>query len=143
MSLVQNKKVNLNYELKESFEAGMELRGFEVKNLSQKQGSLEGARVILRGGEVFVVGMYIPPYQIANTPASYDPYRTRRLLLNKKEITYLAMALEGTGLQVVPVSVYANKHIKMQIALAKRRNKADTRQHLREKDDKRMMKAVQ
>jgi SsrA-binding protein len=142
MSLVSSKKINLNYELKESFEAGMELRGFEVKNLSLKQGSLEGARVIIRGGEVFVVGMYIPPYQMANTPASYDPYRTRRLLMNRKEIIYLAMALEGTGLQVVPVSVYANKHIKMQIALAKRRNKADTRQHLREKDDKREIRAI-
>jgi SsrA-binding protein len=143
MSLVSSKKINLNYELKESFEAGMELRGYEVKNLSQKQGSLDGARVIIRGGEVFVVGMYIPPYQAANTPASYDPYRTRRLLLNKKEIIYLAMALEGTGLQVVPVSVYANKHIKMQIALAKKRNKADTRQYLKEKDDRQQMRQVE
>ncbi len=142
MALVQNKKVNMHYELKESFEGGMELRGFEAKNLSLKQGSLDGARVLLRGGEVFLVGAYIPPYQQANIPASYDPYRTRRLLLNKKEIAYLAMSLEGTGLQIVPVSIYANKKIKIQIALAKRRNKADTREYLREKDDKRMMRQV-
>jgi SsrA-binding protein len=143
MSLIQNKKVHMQYEVKESFEAGMELRGFEVKNLSAKQGSLDGARVLVRGGEVFLVGSYIPPYQLANTPKSYDPYRTRRLLLNKKEITYLAMSLVGSGLQIVPVSIYANKKIKIQIALAKKRNKADAREYLREKDDKKMMRQVQ
>ena len=143
MSLVQNKKVHLNYELTDTFEAGLELKGFEVKNISLKQGSLEGARVILRGGEAYVVGMYVPAYQLANTPASYDPYRTRRLLLNKKEIIKLAMELEGTNLTIVPVSLYNKGHIKMEIALAKRRNKADTRQYLKEKDDRRMMRQVE
>ena len=143
MALVQNKKVHLNYELTDTFEAGLELKGFEVKNISLKQGSLEGARVILRGGEAFVVGMYVPAYQLANTPASYDPYRTRRLLLNKKEIVKLAMELEGTNLTIVPVSLYNKNHIKMEIALAKRRNKADTRQYLKEKDDRRMMRQVE
>jgi SsrA-binding protein len=143
MSLVQNKKVHMQYEVKETFEAGMELRGFEVKNLSAKQGSLDGARIIIRGGEVYMVGAYIPPYQIANVPKSYDPYRTRRLLLNKKEIVYLAMSLVGTGLQVVPISIYANKKIKIQIALAKKRNKADAREYLKEKDDKKMMRGVE
>lgn len=133
----------MNYELTETFSAGLELKGFEVKNISLKQGSLDGARVILRGGEAFVVGMYVPAYQQANTPPSYDPYRTRRLLLNKKEIVRLAMALEGTNLTIVPVSLYNTGHIKLEIALAKRRNKADTRQYLKEKDDKKMMKAVE
>lgn len=143
MSLVQNKKVHLNYELTDTFEAGLELKGFEVKNISLKQGSLDGARVILRGGEAYVVGMYVPAYQLANTPASYDPYRTRRLLLNKKEIVRLAAELEGTNLTIVPVSLYNKGHIKMEIALAKRRNKSDTRQYLKEKDDRRMMRQVE
>jgi SsrA-binding protein len=143
MALVQNKKVHMNYLLQESIEAGLELKGFEVKNISLKQGSLDGARVILRGGEAFVVGMYVPAYQLANTPASYDPHRVRRLLLKKKEIIRLAMELEGTNLTIVPVSLYNKGHIKMEIALAKRRNKADTRQHLREKDDKRTMRQVE
>jgi SsrA-binding protein len=143
MSLVQNKKVHMHYEVKETFEAGMELRGFEVKNLAAKQGSLEGARILVRGGEVFMVGSYIPAYQLANTPASYDPYRTRRLLMNKKEIEYLATSLVGTGLQIVAVSIYTKKKIKIQIALARKRNKADAREYLKEKDDKKMMRQVE
>jgi SsrA-binding protein len=143
MALVQNKKVHLDYEVTETIEAGIELRGFEVKSLSLHHGSLDGARVIVRGGEAFVVGMYIPQYQAANTPGSYDQFRTRRLLLNKKEIVYLEMQMEGTDLQIVPISVYSNKKIKLQIGLARRRKKADKRQYLREKDDKRQMRAVE
>lgn len=133
----------MHYLVKETFEAGLELRGFEVKNLAAKQGSIDGARILVRGGEVFMVGAYIPPYQIANVPKSYDPYRTRRLLLNKKEIEYLATSLVGTGLQIVAVSIYANKKIKIQIALAKKRNKADSREYLKEKDDRKMMRQVE
>jgi SsrA-binding protein len=142
MSLVQNKKVNMQYEIKESFEAGIELRGYEVKSLSKKQGSLDGARVIIRAGEAYVVGMYIPAYQLANTPESYDPYRVRRLLLKKKEIVELAMALEGTRLTIVPVSLYNKKRIKIEIALATRRKKQDVRQYIQEKDDRRLMRQV-
>lgn len=142
MSLIVNKKVHMHYALKETFEAGIELKGFEVKNLSLKQGSLDGARVLVRGGEVFIVGMYIPAYQLANSPKSYDPYRTRRLLLHKKEMAMLVARCEGTRLVIVPVSAYNKKRIKLEIALGERRSKADSRQFLREKDDRRMMRQI-
>ena len=142
MSLIRNKKVNIEYDIKETFEAGMELRGFEVKSLSNKLGNLSGARVIVRGGEAFIVGMYIPPYQAENTPSSYDPYRTRRLLLNTKEIMYLYTELEGTNLHIVPVSVYNKKKIKLEIALGVRRKKADKREYLKEKEDKKQAKII-
>ena len=105
MALVQNKKVHFNYEILEKFEAGIQLRGFEVKSLKTGQGSLAGAYVIVRGNEAFVVGMHVPPYQQANTPKEYDPYRARKLLLNKKEISQLVGFEKQKGLTIVPVSV--------------------------------------
>ncbi len=82
MDLVKNKKAHLKFATLEHFSAGMELTGQEVKALRGKLGSLEGARVVVRGGEVFISGMTIPPYQAANAPKSYDPERPRRLLLS-------------------------------------------------------------
>ena len=95
MQLVYNKKLGLNYEIKEKIAVGIELLGFEVKSLRKKQGSLDGARAIIRGGEVFLIGSYIPPYQESNTPKNYDPHRNRKLLLNKNEIEKLQTLPEG------------------------------------------------
>ena len=78
MSLIEHKKARFDYEILEEFEAGLELLGHEVKALRQAQGKLEGAHVIIRGGEAYVTGMSIPPYQPKNTPKDYDPHQTRR-----------------------------------------------------------------
>ena len=86
MALIENERVRFNYEILEEMEAGLELLGFEVKSLRAKQGSLKGARVVARGGEAYLVGASIPAWQIANASKSYEPDRTRRLLLSKKEI---------------------------------------------------------
>src|SRR3990167_2255594 len=112
MSLIQNKKVYLNYEIQETFSAGVELFGFEVKSLRKKQGSLEGAYIITRGNEVFLSGATIPPYQPTNTPDNYDPARNRKLLLTKKEIERFSSFEKQKGLTIVPISVY-NKEIKI------------------------------
>jgi SsrA-binding protein len=85
MKLVENKKLRLVYDVVDTLQAGLELQGYEVKSLRQKLGSLDGSKVIVRGGEAFLVGSYIPAYQPANTPKSYDEHRTRRLLLKKKK----------------------------------------------------------
>ena len=138
MALIQNKKVRLNYEITETFEAGMELFGFEVKSLRGKQGSLEGAHVIVRGREAFLVGATIPPYQPKNTPPEYDPDRARRLLLNKKEITRLGGFESQKGLTIVPLSVYnKNNKLKVELAVARGKKKHDKRQDLKEKTMKR------
>ncbi len=79
MSLITNKKAGFNYEILEKYSAGIELFGFEVKSLKNSQGSLEGTYVTVRGGEAYIIGMFIPPYQVKNTPKDYDPYRNRRL----------------------------------------------------------------
>src|SRR5665213_828502 len=112
MNLVENKKAHLRYTVLETFQAGLELSGGEVKSLRAKHGSLEGSRVLVRGGEAYLVGMTIPPYQLANTVETYDPERSRRLLLSKKEIGELGDAEARKGLTIVPLEVYnAGKYI--------------------------------
>jgi SsrA-binding protein len=144
MRLIENKKLHLTYVVTDSLSSGVELFGFEVKSLRSKHGSLEGAKVIVRGGEAFLVGVYIPPYQPENTPKSYDPYRTRRLLLTKEELFRLASQEQSKVLTIVPNSLYLkNNLIKCDIALCKKKNAHDkredikkdiSRRELREKD---------
>ena len=106
MALISNRKAAFLYEILEKYSAGVELFGYEVKSLRGAHGSLEGAYVTVRGAEAFVVGMFVPPYQVGNTPKEYDPYRNRKLLLHKNEIYDLEKAEKTKGLTIVPVSVY-------------------------------------
>lgn len=135
MTLVEYKKAFLKYAPLESFTAGLELFGTEVKALRNKLGSLDGSRVVVRGGEAFIVGMTIPPYQGANTPKGYDPERPRRLLLAKKEIAELAAAEEKKGLTIIPLEVYtAGRFVKARIAIVRGKGKSDKREDLKKKD---------
>ncbi len=135
MSLIENKKAFLRFAPLETFTAGMELVGSEVKSLRAGNGKLDGARVIVRGGEAFVVGMTIPPYQSANTQKDYDHERTRRLLLTKKEIAVLADAESKKGLTIVPIEVYNIRGLlKVKLMIARGKNKTDRREDLKKKD---------
>lgn len=138
MTLLENKRVTFDYEILETMEAGLELLGFEVKSLRAGHGSLKGARVVARGGEVYLVGATIPAWQISNAPRSYDPERTRRLLLSKKEIGRIASAESEKGLTIVPLSVYNRKRrLKLGIAIARGKKKEDKRHAIREREEKR------
>ncbi|MDB5225253.1 MAG: SsrA-binding protein SsrA-binding protein [Candidatus Adlerbacteria bacterium] len=138
MSLIEHKKARLNYEILEEFEAGLELLGHEVKSLRAGQGKLEGSHAIVRGGEAYIVGMHIPPYQAKNTPADYDPDRSRRLLLTKKELQQLADYESQKGLTIVPLKVYnKGRNLKVLVAAAKGRKEYDKRAVLKERDSKR------
>ena len=140
MTLIKNKKAHLQYEILETFSAGIELLGQEVKALRGGLGSLEGSRVVVRGGEAFIVGMTIPPYQAKNMQKSYDPERARRLLLGKKEITMLADKESKKGLTIVPLEVYTSKRfIKARIAIVRGKGKADRREALKKRDAAREM----
>ncbi|MDO8566522.1 MAG: SsrA-binding protein SmpB [bacterium] len=135
MTLVEYKKATLKYAPIESFAAGLELTGQEVKSLRNKLGSLDGARVVVRGGEAFIVGMTIPAYQVANAPKKYDPERARRLLLTKKEIAYLYAAESKKGLTIIPLEVYNSKRlIKTRIAIVRGKKKEDRREDLKKRD---------
>ena len=138
MSLIEHKKARLDYEILETLEAGIELLGFEVKSLRAKHGKLEGAHVIVRGGVAYIVGMNIPPYQPANVHKEYDPARTRKLLLTKKELDSLSKQEEQKGLTIVPLSVYnKGRKLKVAIGVARGRKKYDKRAVLKKRDTER------
>lgn len=147
MTLLQNRRAGFDYELLERLEAGVELLGFEVKSLRGKHGSLEGAHVIVREGQPFIINFFIPPYQAGNTPAGYDPYRNRRILLTKKETGHLAglsaSKAGARGLTIVPISVYTKgKRIKVEIALARGRKKFDKREKIKKRESDREIRGT-
>lgn len=142
MKLVVNKKLTLSYSVLETLEAGIELFGYEVKSLRDKLGSLDGSKVIIRGGEAFLVGSYIPPYQAANTPSNYDATRTRRLLLSKKTIAEIAEKEKSSNLTAHPISLYTkNNLIKCEIGLCKKLQKHDKRESIKKDIAKREARA--
>lgn len=137
MKLVDSKKLHLTYVVTEAVEAGVELFGFEVKALRSKLGSLDGAKVLIRGGEAFIVGSYIPPFQAANTPKGYDSYRTRRLLITKKEITELYNKEQSKTLTLIPSSLYLKHNlIKCEVAICKKKDARDKREDIKKKISK-------
>lgn len=137
-----NKKLGLSYSVVETFEAGVELLGHEVKALREKLGSLDGSKVIIRGGEAFLVGSYIPPYQPKNTDKEYDPHRTRRLLVSKKELSALARKEESGNLTMHPVSWYTKGSlVKCEVALCKKVEKHDKREKIKKEISRRESRA--
>lgn len=138
MNLIENQRARFDYIILEEIEAGMELFGFEVKSLRARHGSLKGARVVARGGEAYLVGASIPAFQIANAPKSYDPERTRRLLLSQKEIAHIASAEGQQGLTIVPLAVYnRGRVLKLGVAIVRGKKREDKRQTIREREEKR------
>lgn len=138
MHLLANDRARFDYTILEELEAGMELLGFEVKSLRAKQGSLKGARVVARGGEAYLVGASIPAWQNANAPKSYEPERTRRLLLNQKEIAHIASAEGQKGLTIIPLAVYnSGRNLKLGLAIVRGKKKEDKRQSIRAREEKR------
>jgi SsrA-binding protein len=134
-SYAENRKARFNYEILEKYETGIELLGTEVKSVRGGQMSLEGAFIIIRGGEAFLINANIPSYQPKNAPADYDPLRNRKLLLTKKEIAKLAGSEKNKSLTIVPISVYnKNRKIKVEIALVKGKKKFDKRETIKKRD---------
>ena len=134
-SYTENRKARFNYEILEKYEAGIELFGAEVKSVRGGQMSLEGAFVIIRGGEAYLINANIPPYQPKNAPQDYDPLRNRKLLLTKKEIAELAGSEKNKSLTIVPLSVYnKSRKIKLELALAKGKKKYDKRESIKKRD---------
>ena len=134
MLLLDYKKARMRFEVLESYSAGIELTGAEAKALRAKHGSLDGSRVVVRGGEAYVTGMTIPPYQSANTPKDYDPERPRRLLLSKAEIALLSDAESKKGLTNVPIEVYNNRYIKVRVATVRGKGKTDRREDIKKRE---------
>lgn len=133
--LLENKKARLEYEVLDTYEAGIELKGFEVKSVRAKRGKLDGSHVTIRGGEAFLMNSHVPPFQPANAPENFDQHRPRRLLFSKKEIEKLASLEEKKGLTLVPFSMYnKGRKIKVEVAVVRGRKQHDKRQKIKEAD---------
>ncbi|MCX6755620.1 MAG: SsrA-binding protein SmpB [Candidatus Nomurabacteria bacterium] len=136
----ENRKARFDYEILEKYEAGIELLGTEVKSVRGGRMSLEGAFVIVRGAEAFIINSNIPPYQMANAPSSYDPLRNRKLLLTQKEIAELGGSEKNKSLTIVPLSVYnKGSKIKVNIALVKGKKQFDKRETTKKRETDREM----
>jgi SsrA-binding protein len=138
MSLVRHRKAKGDYEILDTFEAGVELLGYEVKSLKEGHATLEGAYASLTDGEAFLRGLHISPYQTNNTPPSHDPDRSRKLLLKKSEIRELSQKLSQKGLTLIPLSLYnKGRKIKVELALVRGKKKYDKRETIKKRDTER------
>ena len=132
---IDNRKAHFNYSVEDTYEAGIQLLGFEVKAIKNGMGNINSAFCIVRGGEAYIINMHIPPYQVNNTDLGYDPDRTRKLLLSKKEIKKLGERDDVKGLTLVPLSLYSKgRHIKVSIAVAKGKKVFDKRETIKKRD---------
>ena len=134
MEYLRNKKATFDYALEGTYECGIELLGTEVKSLKAHHGSLSGAYVQLLGGELYLLGAHIPAWQEKNAPLEFDPYRSRKLLVHRKELQDFERALKTKGLTIIPVSLYGKGTlVKAQIAIAKGKKAFDKRETLKKK----------
>src|SRR3989338_7293635 len=126
--LAENRKAYFDYEILEKFEAGLVLSGAEVKSIKNGRMNLAGSYVNFHNSELYLINASIAPYQPKNQPSDYDPERSRKLLLKKQEIGYLAGKIKQKGLTLVPLKVYnKGRRIKIEIGLAKGKKQYDKR----------------
>ena len=139
--LAENKRARFDYEILETYEAGIELFGFEVKAVRAGRMNLTGSYVIIRGEEAYLLNTDLPPYQPINTPKDYDSKRTRKLLLKRKEIKELMGRVKESGLTILPLNVYTKgRFIKLKIGLGKSKKKHDKRETIKKRDIEREMR---
>ena len=145
MVITTNKRAYFDYQILETYEAGIELKGFEVKAIKTGRINLAGSYVVIRNNQAWLLNADIPPYQSKNTPADYDSKRTRRLLLNKSEIKNLIGRTQEKGLTLVPLKVYTKAKIgkiKIEIGLGKSRKKKDKRELIKKREVEREIKRM-
>ena len=136
MEYANNPKAGFDYEILETIEAGIVLQGHEVKSIKTGKVSIKGSYVKILNEEAFLIGAVIPPYQPANTPKNYDPQRSRKLLLSRKEISKLIGNSQSSGLTLVPLKLYDKRGlIKLLVGIARGKKKYDKRETIHKKKD--------
>ena len=143
--ILENKKALFDYSILEKFEAGIVLKGIEVKSIKTGKMNLRGSFVVIKQSppEVFLIGANIPPYQPNNTPDDYDPQRSRKLLLKKIEIKRLIGKSKEKGLTIVPIKVYTIKgKIKIEFAIVKGKKKFDKREQIKKRQTKKEIERI-
>ena len=130
-----NKKAYFDYEILETYEAGIELFGFEVKSIKTGRLNLTGTFVVIKNEEAWLLNANIPAYQPQNSPPDYNPDRSRRLLLHKSEIKELIGKSVQKGLTLVPLRVYTKKNrIKILVGLGRYKKKIDKREDIKKRE---------
>lgn len=140
---IQNKKARFNYEISDTYTAGIVLTGTEIKSIREGKASLVDSYCIVENGEVWVKGMNISEY-FYGSYNNHTARRDRKLLLNKKEIAKLARAAEDVGFTIVPLKLFINERglAKLLIGVGRGRKQYDKRQAIRERDDKRHLSDI-
>jgi len=135
MSIVENKKAFHDYFIEERFEAGLVLEGWEAKAIRAGRAQIKEAYVVVKGGEVFLLGAHMSPLATASTHVHPDPVRTRKVLLHQKEISKLIGMVERAGYALVPLNLHFTKgRVKLEIGLAKGKKQYDKRESEKQKD---------
>jgi len=136
--LASNRKALYEYEILEKYEAGLALTGHEVKSAKTGHISLQGAYVIIRGNEAYLLNAAISAFQPKNAPPDYEPLRTKKLLLHKSEIVSLLGKTKQKGLTLVPLRAYTKKaKVKLEFALARGKRNIDKREKIIKRETKR------
>jgi len=142
-TLSTNKRAYFDYQILETYEAGIELFGFEVKSVKTGRINIAGSYVILRENQAWLLNADIPAYQPKNAPQDYDSKRTRKLLLKKQEIRALTGRIQEKGLTLMPLRVYTKRRfIKIEIGLAKSRKKSDKRELIKKREAEKEMRFI-
>lgn len=137
-TLAENRKAKFDYDILETFQAGLVLQGQEVKSIRLGRMNLTGSYIVLQKGELFLVGSHVPPYQPKNASGGYDQERGRKLLVRKQELNTLIGKSKERGLTLLPLKVYTQKHkIKLEFALAKGQKKYDKREKIKKRESDR------
>jgi SsrA-binding protein len=138
MSITVNKKAFHDYFIEEKYEAGLALQGWEVKAIRAGRMNIKESYVVIKGGEIWLIGMHITPLPTASTHVSPDPTRTRKLLLHSGEIDKLVGKVERAGYALIPIDLhYARGRIKLEVGLAKGKKQHDKRVDEQDKDARR------
>jgi len=142
-TIALNKRARHDYHLEEKFEAGLVLKGWEVKSLREGKAQLTDSYVLLKDGEAFLLGLHITPLATASTHYVTDPTRTRKLLLNQRELSRLFNGVHQKGYTCVATALYWKKHlVKCEIALAKGKKAHDKRETEKDRDWQRQKQRI-
>jgi SsrA-binding protein len=140
--LLENRKARHNYAIEDTFECGLMLLGWEVKSLRERRANFADAYALLKGGEVFILGLRIDPYK-QSTHEILEPERTRKLLLNKKEIIRLERMLQNKKATLVPLKIYLkNNRLKLLIGIGVGKTLVDKRRDIKERETKEQLRRV-
>lgn len=141
MNISTNKRAYFDYKILETYEAGIELRGLEVKAIKTGRINLAGSYAIIKDNQLWLLNADVPAYQPKNTPAGYDSRRTRRLLLKTAEIKNLMGRVTEKGLTLMPLKVYTkNSKIKVGLGLAKSKKVFDKREAIKKREVQRQIR---